>query len=247
MPFGLNAEIFRRAEELRRINRAEAGGTLRIGGGWRSDAFATSEFYRRYTRTTQTRRVKATDKWWDGAWWSLNAGEIGVATPGSSYHTTMPPDALTGDTGAVAIDWVNEIAWMNANCHRVGFKSFQHIPGEAHHTQPLEYPSNRRDFRPTDHKLTVWSLPGDDDMMKLIRPQDCTAVLRLGLDGTVTWVKDGDVLGDVIAQGLVDPEIKVVSVRSLSVWVGKGPFPEHRPWGTATLQLSRAMFAGWED
>ena len=189
MSYGLNKEIERRALELIAIADREGHGALRIGGGWRSDAFAVSEWERRYTPTNQTARVKPTDKKYQGVWYSLNPGEIGVATPGSSYHTTMPPDALSGDTGAVAIDWVNELPWMQQNCHRVGLKSFRHIPGEGHHTQPLEYPSSRSQFKPSVDKLTVWpidSTPAPQDLPATVRRGDrnCTVALlqqKLGI------------------------------------------------------------------
>jgi hypothetical protein len=177
MGFGLNREIERRANALIAINKREAGGTLRIGGGWRSDKRANSEWERRYTPTTQTARIKDTDKKYNGVWYSLNPGEIGVATPGNSYHVTQPPDALCGDTGAVAIDWVNELKWMQTNCHRVGLKSFQHVKGEGHHTQPVEYPESRKSYSPSKHRLTVWPI---DATPPPVVPSDVPASVRRG-------------------------------------------------------------------
>ena len=195
MAFGLNKEIDRRAQELIAIADREGHSTLRIGGGWRSEARAYSEFFRRYTYYGTTRpprpflpkplyrdawRAFETAKYFPGdnlhpaGWYTLNWGEIGVATPGNSWHTTCPPDAIDGDTGAVAIDWVNDIPWMNDNCHRVGLRSFQHIPGEAHHTQPVEYPGSRRDYDPAEHQLTIWQFdqPLEDDDMQRYRAID---------------------------------------------------------------------------
>lgn len=169
MAFGLNKEIGRRANQLIAIADAEGHGNLRIGGGWRSDARAYSEFFRRYAYVGLVKPPAGplgSVKYFSGdmlnpkGWYVLRPHEIACATPGNSYHTTCPPDALTGDTGAVAIDWVNELGWMQANCHRVGLKSFQHVPGEGHHTQPVEYPNSRSNFKPAIHKMTVY--PGFD-------------------------------------------------------------------------------------
>ncbi len=161
----LDLEVQRRAIWLMNTAQDEGHPDLGIGGGWRALAAAEAEFYRRYTRTTQTQRVKLTDKFYDGAWWSLNPGEIGIAAPGNSWHTDGPPGSVSEHVPPVAIDWYRELPWMQQNCARAGLRSFQHIPGEGHHTQPVEYPGSRSEWRPS-HKLTVWPLTEDEDEMQ---------------------------------------------------------------------------------
>lgn len=87
--------------------------------------------------------------------------------------------------------------------------------------------------------------PMEDEMMKLIQPVNDTTVLRLGLDGTCVWVKDGNVLADLIAQGLVDPTIVEVSRRSLSAWELHGPEPIPNPTPARPDKTVGADFAKW--
>lgn len=154
----MNPEVQRRALALMDMAKDE-GVDLGMGGGWRDLNAANAEFKRRY-RPTGGVKTASSSKWWNGQWWALKPGEIGLATPGNSWHTDCPPDALTGSTGSVAIDFYTNLTWMQKNCHRVGLRSFQHIPGEGHHAQPVEYPGSRSQYDPSIHKLTVWLIDG---------------------------------------------------------------------------------------
>lgn len=214
----LNAEIFRRAIALMNIGQDEGHPDLGIGGGWRSSDRAVDEWFRRYTPVGTSR--PRLSKFWNGIlsphdlerlgrddgypaqFWALKPGFIGVAVPYMSFHIYCPADALIGDIGAVAIDWYRELPWMQANCHRVGLRSFQHVPGEGHHTQPVEYPGSRGDFDPVKHKLTVWPLPGgvgDEDDMRYIQAVDLIdgklvndpAIIEV-VGREAEWIKDGN-------------------------------------------------------
>lgn len=102
----------------------------------------------------------------------------------------------------------------------------------------------------TIHSRLPQLLKGPVEMIANIRPKDCTTVLTLGLDGTVTWVEDDDIAQDLQTQypGVVSAAlIDNVSVRSLSVWRGRGAFPTYKPFGTSTVELTRDMFAEWID
>lgn len=243
MSFGLNREIERRANELMAIADREGHGALRIGGGWRSETFAYNEFFRRYTYAGTTKpagkfaagRLKSYpgDTQHPVGWYTLNPGEIPCATPGNSYHTTMPPDALTGDTGAVAIDWVNELDWLQANAHRVGLRASK-IAGEKHHCDPLEYPPGRRDYNPIKHKLTVWPIQLWGLEMQLILLQGDGAILKL-CDDQAEWVRDGNTYIGVLP--LTGPAVVLQRPAFAAIHL-KGPFPH-------PTNLLPTDFASW--
>jgi hypothetical protein len=199
----------------------DAGVTLHFAGGWRSRTFADAEFYRRYTRTTNLIRHRLTDKKYDGSWWSLNPGEIGVATPGNSWHT-YGDDLTTPAYLPAAIDWWGDLKWMQTNCARFGLRSFQHIPGEGHHAQPQEYPGSRSDYKPK-HRLGVWPLPAeDDDMAQQIRVEGDPTTWRLA-GHEVRHILDGNISASLLP--ITGPTIVVPNRLALSVFDARGTMP----------------------
>jgi peptidoglycan hydrolase-like protein with peptidoglycan-binding domain len=88
----------------------------------------------------------------------------GFALPGNSNHEGFPADGVTG--GAVAIDAVGDLAWMEKNLARFGLRSFNRPStwgyggnDEAWHVQPVEIPASRNK-RKTPWTLPTWNLPG---------------------------------------------------------------------------------------
>jgi len=254
MAFGLNKEIERRFNELIRLNKIEGKGTLRISGGWRSDARIYSEFFRRYTYVGVNKpsgnyesghlKYFPGDDFHLAGWYVLNDGEIPSATPGNSYHGTMPPDALTGDTGAVAADMVNELDYFQANAHRVGIRASK-VPGEKHHGDPLEYPAAKRNFNPATHKLTVWELVSDMNKMVIIKvPGDRAEWLRDGI--FVTHVANGNIRDRYIKYEWVELLVKLVEREDLLSLFGRGNFPTYTPSISEPNITKITDFAGWD-
>jgi hypothetical protein len=164
----LDPEIVRRDMAMMEAAQDE-GVFLSFSNGWRDGRYAEDEFYRRYTRTNQTQRLKVTDKKYDGAWWSLNAGEIGCATPWNGLHTYGKPGTAREFVPLPqSTDWYGNLPWMQRNCARFGLRHFKHVPGEGHHTQPVEGCTSRSEYNPTKHTLTRWPLPikRDEDAMQ---------------------------------------------------------------------------------
>lgn len=103
---------------------------------------------------------------------------------------------------------------------------------------------------PADPPHVSWYL-GDEvplaltDMMELIKvPGDRLVLLRDGL--YVTWVQDANVLQDAINLKWVNPTVKLIQRRDLSVLFGRGVFPTYQPSAQEPNVTKKSDFAGWE-
>lgn len=87
----------------------------------------------------------------------------GFALPGNSNHEGFPADGVSG--GAVAIDAIGNLTWMEEHLAAYGLRSFNRPStwgyaggDEAWHIQPVEIPASRS-RRTTPWTLPTWNLP----------------------------------------------------------------------------------------
>jgi hypothetical protein len=82
----------------------------------------------------------------------------GFALPGNSNHEGFPADGVAG--GAVAIDAVGDLAWMESHLKEYGLRSFINVNDEPWHVQPAEIPASRN-RRVEPWVLETFPLPDD--------------------------------------------------------------------------------------
>lgn len=218
----LDPEVIRRDMAMMEAAQ-DAGVFLSFSNGWRDGSFAESEWERRYTPTTQTARVKPTDKKYEGVWYSLNPGEIGCATPWNGLHTYGKP-GTAGEYEPLpqSTDWYGDLKWMQANCSRFGLRHFKHVPGEGHHTQPVEGCTSRAEYKPTKHKLGVWPIPKKGREMQLVAAVGDVNVFSLAAD-RVAWAH-GDTYICLAGSGLCGPQVALYR-PAFKQFHATGPLP----------------------
>ena len=195
----LEPEVVRRWMALCDIADDE-GIWLSLSGGWRDGDYAANEFFRRYTYSGPTRPIGAagkTAKFYIGdnthamGWYTLNAGKIPCATPWNGWHTFGRPGSDQEFVKPRAIDGYGNIRWAADNAHRVGLRASD-IAQELHHLEPIESSTSRSKYDPVLHKLTVFDLPGDDEMGEAfyMHVKGDEAIFRVTHGGAVArWVR----------------------------------------------------------
>lgn len=111
----------------------DSGGRVGIGESMRTTEAQEREFYSRHHELTEEEIAAGVtaDREWNGKLWKLNAGEVGLAPPGHSYHEIGLAVDLTGDTN-----------WAVQNAAKYGLTHFASL-SEPWHFQPAEIPRSR--------------------------------------------------------------------------------------------------------
>lgn len=133
----------------------DEGSPLGIGSTVREDAGTLDLAMSRHHPAAPGERACCT---WQGVRYALDHGEAHAAFPGRSYHQRMVP-TVGPDGKCLAIDWVGNLRWLKANCHRFGLNEFSNVGNEPWHSQPVELPRGRASFRTSMWPLKPWPLP----------------------------------------------------------------------------------------
>lgn len=79
---------------------------------------------------------------YQGKHYTKNVGVAHMTFPPNSWHLRQPPNQK-----ARAIDWIGNLKWLEANCHRVKLHTFTNVNNEPWHTQPDEIPNGVAAYR----------------------------------------------------------------------------------------------------
>jgi hypothetical protein len=143
---GLDPEYQRRALALIDASNA-AGHPVGIGGTLRTIDQQTSLFLSRHGVVASGGCCQ-----YQGKRYALHPDMAHAAPPGLSYH-----EPVTSAGKCLAVDFIGDMAWLDANCERFGITW---IAPEPWHGQPHELPHSRSGYNPaTMDPLTPWGLP----------------------------------------------------------------------------------------
>lgn len=146
---GIDAEMQRRVLRLMDASIAE-GHPVGIGGSLRTTLGQTQLFLSRHHVVTVGGCCS-----YMGKRYGLNVGAAHAAPPGLSYH-----EPVTREGKCLAIDFVGDMGWLDANCERYGLLW---LSPEPWHVQPSELPKGRSAYIPASmDPLKRCVLPGDN-------------------------------------------------------------------------------------
>lgn len=145
----VDPEMQRRLIALMDAGRA-AGHDIGVGGGFRYSAEQTALFKDRHDRAITGCCFYA------GTYWRKKPGVAHAAPPGRSFHETTTPGG-----SCLAVDMVGwQDGWMGRNLARFGLREFSTVNKEPWHVQCVEVPNSRSQYRPVQHALKPFPLPG---------------------------------------------------------------------------------------
>lgn len=145
----VDPEMQRRLIALMDAGRA-AGHDLGIGGGFRYRNEQEALFKQRHVRAVSG------CCFYGGTFWKKKDGVAHAAPPGRSFH-----EATTPAGSCLAVDMVGwQDGWMGRNLARFGLREFSTVNREPWHVQPVEVPNSRSQYRPVQHALKPFPLPG---------------------------------------------------------------------------------------
>lgn len=205
----VDPEMQRRLVALMDAARA-AGHDVGVGGGFRYRTEQESLFKERHVRALSGCCFFA------GSFWKKRDGVAHAAPPGRSFH-----EATTPSGSCLAVDMVGwQDGWMRRNVTRFGLREFSQVNGEEWHLQPVEVPTSRSQYRPAQHALKPFPLPGIGDPYG-IWPTVTKPTIKTGAKGDVV-VYAQRVLAEKAGQhvstdGLFGPGTET-AVRNLQAW-----------------------------
>lgn len=133
----MEPEFARRVMAMIDASIAE-GHPMGIGNTWRSTVAQRNLFLARHHVSPNGTIT------FEGQQWALNVGAAPSAPPGQSYHEATAP--VEAPKFCLAIDFIGDTAWGEANAARFGLVTFGKINGEPWHAQPAEIPHGRSGY-----------------------------------------------------------------------------------------------------
>ncbi len=224
----LHTEMQRRGEAI----IIASNGKLGFGQGWRSPEQADSVFVVRHHVVPCSTKGAIS---FENQCWALSAGFEPSAPAYLSFHCPTPTP-LDGENGALAIDFVGDMNWFDANCNAYGL--INRISAEIWHGQLAELPHSRSVFNanPMSYPIHQFALPGahpptqppqeEDEMPSQIHVVGDAATYNV--DGLIaTWTKDEATQAAAVDAKLVTPGVRDVQRAALGILELHGAEPDY--------------------